>query len=325
LSCKFLHDLSGFAVRNLYWQIGNNLGRLSRRRGFFFILVFLWLWPQGASASWSPLIDRLVADGFDEQGIRYLFSRPEVSFEPGGMSSKLEALIKNQSRKPREAFPYQSKGVYKGALKRKMISQARSYLQENKGLLERISRQYCVPKEIIVSILLVESRLGEFLGGKTAFNSLASMALCADLETIHPYLPPKLITAENEEFARAVCLQKAEWAYRELKALILYAHYAGFDPLSLPGSIYGAIGLCQFMPTNALTYGVDADNDGRVDLFVKADALHSIANYLKEHGWSCRMDRASQRKVVYAYNHSNVYANTVLAVAEKLKAKSKKK
>jgi membrane-bound lytic murein transglycosylase B len=151
------------------------------------------------------------------------------------------------------------------------------------------------------------------------------MALCAELETIRPYLPKKLVNSKNEEYARAACRQKAEWAYSELKALILYAHYSGFDPLSLPGSIYGAIGLCQFMPTNALTYGVDADNDGRIDLFVKTDALYSIANYLREHGWGCQMDRASQHKAVYAYNHSNVYANTILAVADKLKAKPKKK
>jgi len=32
-----------------------------------------------------------------------------------------------------------------------------------------------------------------------------------------------------------------------------------------------------------------------------------------------------QHKVIYAYNHSNVYANTVLTVAEKLQAKPKKK
>ena len=79
------------------------------------------------------------------------------------------------------------------------------------------------------------------------------------------------------------------------------------------------------MPTSALIYGVDADRDGRIDLFMKADAFYSIANYLREHGWSCRMDRASKHKAVYTYNHSDVYANTVLAVAEKLKDKSKKK
>lgn len=313
-------------MRNLYSRIGKNLNRVSRQiRFLFFILVFLSLWPQAAAANWSSLIERLVADDFDELGIRYLFSRPEVRFEPGAMSSKLEALIKNQSKKPGGAPAFQSKAVYKGPLKGKMISQARSYLQENRDLLESISSQYCVPKEIIVSILLVETRLGELLGGKWAFNSLASMALCAELETIRPYLPKKLVNSKNEEYARAVCRQKAEWAYSELKALILYAHYSGFDPLSLPGSIYGAIGLCQFMPTNALAYGVDADQDGRIDLFVKADAFYSIANYLRGHGWSCQMDRASQHKVVYAYNHSDVYANTVLAVADKLKDKPKKK
>jgi len=283
------------------------------------------LGPRPAIGDWSPLIDRPVADGFDELGIRYLFSRPEVRFDPGAMSSKLETLIKNQPRKPASAPSFHSKAVYKGPLKEKMIAQARSYLQENKDLLDSISSQYCVPKEIIVSILLVETRLGEFLGGRGAFNSLASMALCTDLETIRPHLPKKLVNTKNEEYARTVCRQKADWAYTELQALILYSAYSGFDPLTLPGSIYGAIGLCQFMPSNVFTYGVDADNDGRIDLFVKADALYSIANYLREHGWGCQMDKSGQHKAIYAYNHSVVYANTILAVAEKLKDKPRKK
>jgi membrane-bound lytic murein transglycosylase B len=298
-----------------------------RKTWVLFLILFLpiLLCPRPAIGDWSPLIDRLVADGFDEMDIRYLFSRPEVQFEPKAMSSKLETLIKNQARKPATTSSFQSKAVYKGPLKQNMITQARSYLEENKDLLERISIQYCIPKEIIVSILLVETRLGEFLGGRGAFNSLASMALCTDLETIRPYLPKKLVNKKNEEYARTICRQKADWAYFELQALILYCTYSGFDPLALPGSIYGAIGLCQFMPTNALTYGVDADNDGRIDLFVKTDALYSIANYLREHGWGCQMDRAGQQKAIYAYNHSVVYANTILAVADKLKDKPRKK
>jgi membrane-bound lytic murein transglycosylase B len=241
------------------------------------------------------------------------------------MSSKLETLIKNQSNKATADSGYNSRAVYRSLLTEKNLARARSYLHEHREILEKITSQYCVPKEIIVSILLVETRLGDFLGGRWAFNSLASMALCTELETIQPSLPKKLIHPKNEEFAREICRQKAEWAYSELKALILYAHFNGYDLLTLPGSIYGAIGLSQFMPTSALIYGVDADQDGRIDLFVKADAFHSIANYLKEHGWSCQMDRASQHKVIHAYNHSNVYANTVLTVAEKLKPKPKKK
>jgi membrane-bound lytic murein transglycosylase B len=151
------------------------------------------------------------------------------------------------------------------------------------------------------------------------------MALSTGLETVRPYLPKRLINPRNEDFAKTICRQKADWAYAEFKALILYAHRGGFDPLALRSSIYGAIGLCQFLPSNILSYGVDADKDGRINLFTKADALYSIANYLREHGWKCTMDKSSQREVILRYNKSFVYANTVLAVAQKLKDKSHNK
>jgi membrane-bound lytic murein transglycosylase B len=269
-------------------------------------------------ADWSPLIDRLVADGFDGTTIRALFSRAEVTFEPSAMSDKLKELIQKAERLPSD----NPKVVYKGYLKEDVIAQAHSYLQENAELLENINNNYCVSKEIIVSILLVETFLGDIVGGKRAFNTLASMALSTDLETIRPYLPQKLINPRNEGFAKTICRQKADWAYAELKALILYSHQNGFDPLTLLSSVYGAIGLCQFLPSNILSYGVDADNDGRIDLFTKADAFYSIANYLREHGWRCTMDKGSQREVILRYNKSSVYANTVLAVAQKLKNKS---
>ncbi len=289
---------------------------------FLSALLFV---PSTAFADWAPLTERLMADGFEEPAIRELFSRPEVRFEPGPMSSKLEELLKKPSKKSAPLLFYNPKRVYKGLLKEKMITQARSYLRENTDLLENISTHYCVPKEIVVSILLVETRLGEHIGGKYAFNSLASMALCTDLEIIRPYLPRRLVNKKNEDSARTICRQKADWAYTELKALIEYAQVSGIDPLTLPGSIYGAIGLCQFLPSNVFSYGVDADHDGRIDLFAKADALHSIANYLREHGWKCSMDRLSQVRVIFDYNKSSVYVNTVLAVAEKLKDKSRAK
>ena len=282
------------------------------------LLIAVVLWPCRASADWSPLIDRLAADGFDETSVRTLFSRAEVTFEPSPMSNKLKELIEKVERLPSD----NPKVVYEGFLKRNVIAQARSYLQENIELLENVNNKYCVPKEIIVSILLVETLLGDNVGGKLAFNTLASMALSTDLETIRPYLPKRLINSRNEDFARTICRQKADWAYGELKALVSYAYRSGFDPLTLRGSIYGAIGLCQFMPSNILPYGVDANNNGRIDLFTKADAFYSTANYLREHGWKCTMDKSSQREVILRYNKSSIYANTVLAVAQKLKHKS---
>jgi len=288
---------------------------------FGLFLPTLVLSPCWVFADWAPLIDRFVADGFDETAVRNLFSRPEVTFDPSPMSKKLKELIEEVARLPSD----NPKVVYGGFLKENVIAQAHSYLQENNELLENINNKYCVPKEIIVSILLVETLLGDNVGGKLAFNALASMALSRDLETIRPYLPQKLIDPGNEDFARSICRQKADWAYAELKALILYAYRSGFDPLTLRGSIYGAIGLCQFLPSNILAYGVDANNDGRVDLFTKADAFYSIANYLREHGWKCTMDKQSQREVILRYNKSSIYANTVLVVAQKLKNKSHNK
>jgi membrane-bound lytic murein transglycosylase B len=292
---------------------------ISRILLFVAFLTFLVLSPCWVFADWSPLIDRLVADGFDETTVRTLFSRAEVTFEPSAMSSKLKELIEDVAKLPSDN---QKKVVYEGYLKENVIAQAHSYLQQNTELLENINNKYCVPKEIIVSILLVETLLGDNVGEKRAFNTLASMALSTDLETIRPYLPQKLINPGNDDFARSICRQKADWAYAELKALILYAYRSGFDPLALLGSTYGAIGLCQFLPSNILAYGVDADNDGRIDLFTKADAFYSIANYLREHGWKCTMDKGSQREVILRYNKSSIYANTVLAVAQKLKNKS---
>jgi membrane-bound lytic murein transglycosylase B len=292
---------------------------------FVSLLTVLLLLPCPVFADWSPLIDRLVTDGFEESTIRDLFSRPEVRFEPNAMSTKIEELLKYPpGGKAATWVPtYNPKVVYKHYLKEKTLGLARSYLRENAGLLDYISNGYCVPKEVIVSILLVETRLGDFVGKQGAFNSLASMALCTELETIRSYLPKKLISSRNETLARTVCYEKADWAYAELKALLLYTDRNGFDPVSLPGSIYGAIGLCQFMPSNSLFYGVDGDEDGRIDLFTKTDALFSIANYLQGHGWDCKMDKTGQLRVVLDYNKSSIYANTVLSVAEKIKEKEK--
>ncbi|HUL31085.1 MAG TPA: lytic murein transglycosylase [Thermodesulfobacteriota bacterium] len=309
-------------MKSRYWCIHHTTVNV-RFRNLLFVpfLAALVLSPCWAFADWSPVINRLVADGFDESTVRTLFSRAEVSFEPSPMSNKLKELIENVSKLPSD----NPKAVYQCYLKENVITQAHSYLQENTELLENIHNKYFVPKEIIVSILLVESRLGESVGGMRAFNTLASMVRSTDLETIRPYLPKKLITPRNEDFARTICRQKADWAYVELKALILYAHQSEFDPLTFPGSIYGAIGLCQFMPSNILPYGVDADHDGRIDLFTKADAFYSIANYLREHGWRDTMDKGGQREVILRYNRSSIYANTVLAVAQRLKNRSQNK
>jgi membrane-bound lytic murein transglycosylase B len=73
------------------------------------------------------------------------------------------------------------------------------------------------------------------------------------------------------------------------------------------------------MPSSLLKWGTDGDQDGRVDLTQNADAIHSVAVYLAAHGWRSGMNRQEQYEVVYTYNHSQAYVNTVLDLAAKIR------
>ncbi len=277
-----------------------------------------------AAADWNPLTERLAADGFDREAMAALFARPECIFEPDSMVGKLRALLRGRSAEADSLSDAALRKTYRRQyLNRWTIARANAYLIQNKSILEEIASRYGVPKEIVVAILLIETHLGKHTGNRRVFNRLASMARATALEIVHPHVDVALLTPENVEFARRRCREKSDWAYGELKALLLFAAQDKIDPLAIRGSIYGAIGMCQFMPSNILTYGVDADGDGRIDPFAKADALHSIANYLRGHGWREGMDRDYQHRVIFAYNHSTVYANTVLAVAEKIQSRDR--
>jgi membrane-bound lytic murein transglycosylase B len=59
---------------------------------------------------------------------------------------------------------------------------------------------------------------------------------------------------------------------------------------------------------------VAANGKGPVDLFTHDDAIFSIACYLKKSGFKSQ-DRASWRRAVYSYNHSDAYVDTVLTLA----------
>lgn len=290
--------------------------------GAALLLLLLGQAWAAATADWKPLTERLTADGFNREAMETLFSRPEVLFEPDSMAGKLRALVRSRSAEPDSLSEAALRKIYRREyLNPWAIGRANSYLIQNKSLLEEITTRYGVPKEIVVSILLIETHLGKNTGNRRVFNRLASMASATALEIIQPHLDVALLTRENEEFVRRRCREKSDWAYGELKALLNYAAQDRIDPLAIRGSVYGAIGLCQFMPSNIFIYGVDADGDGRIDPFTKADALHSIANFLRGHGWREGMDRDEQHRVIFAYNHSTVYADTVLAVAEKIRGR----
>ena len=80
--------------------------------------------------------------------------------------------------------------------------------------------------------------------------------------------------------------RRAGYFRGELESFLLFARDAGIDLLATRGSYAGAIGIPQFMPGSYRRFALDYDHDGQRDLSGSAaDAIGSVANFLKEHGW----------------------------------------
>ena len=90
------------------------------------------------------------------------------------------------------------------------------------------------------------------------------------------------------------------------------------DPFSMNGSYAGALGFAQFIPSSVLKFGKDGDQDGQINLFQHGDAIESVANYLKQHGWKPDLTRKEAFRILLRYNNSKYYANTILKVADRL-------
>ncbi len=200
------------------------------------------------------------------------------------------------------------------------LAQIKAHYRDDKVLFQRMSRQYNVSGEVAAAIMWVETRYGTFFGKHKAASMLASMAAAAsDFSVVEPEVKNLMKDRGSKEFLRQTAVQRGDWALNELAALMTFSFKNGHDPTTFPGSIYGAVGWGQFMPSNLLKFGVDGNGDGKVDLFEKTDAIFSIGNFLKAHGWrGSNMSEEERRAVVMKYNKSGIYVNTVLFVADHL-------
>jgi membrane-bound lytic murein transglycosylase B len=141
-----------------------------------------------------------------------------------------------------------------------LIQTGAHFWKQHGEALARAETEFGVPAEVILGVLGVETRYGQNTGTFRAVDALATIAFDGE---------------RRQDFFRD-----------ELKELLLLARDKGIDPLAIRGSYAGAVGLPQFMPSSYRKYAVDFDGDGRVDLRGSAaDAIGSIANYLKAFGW----------------------------------------
>jgi len=80
--------------------------------------------------------------------------------------------------------------------------------------------------------------------------------------------------------------KRAAYFRGELEHYLVFSREQKIDPLRVKGSYAGAIGIPQFMPGSYRRFAVDFDGDGQINLATSpADAIGSIGNFLKAHGW----------------------------------------
>ena len=285
-------------------------------RGFAFTaaILFALIFFPGAmdicadsfGKKFDSLQQRLVKDGFDQERLNALYGRSDVFFD-----ARTVALffVHSEVRLDYDKFT--------GS---RLIAKARKYMLDYRSDLENAEKQYGVDPEIITAILLVETKLGTYLGRSQILSTLSTMAALTD-QGLRNALWEKI--PSNRRITRQKFEKKADrrsaWAYRELKALLTYADRERLDPAAIHGSYAGAMGICQFMPSNIFLYAKDGNDDKAIDLFEHADAIASAASYLKHYGWHPGIDETKAFKVIRKYNHSDPYAKTILKIANLLK------
>ncbi|MGD8880276.1 MAG: lytic murein transglycosylase [Desulfobacterales bacterium] len=250
---------------------------------------------------------RLIKDGFDPTKINRLYSRPQVFFEADGVT-----LL----------FTYKEAQVDYGQFANNWsIRKAKQYMQKYKDDLTRTEKAFGVDRKIITAIMLVETGLGASVGTRSTLNTLSTLAALMDPEVRDRLwdLIPNSKKISRKRFEKKAAA-RSNWAYKELKAFLKYTNREGFDPASIPGSFAGAVGVAQFMPTSILAYGKDGNNDGAVDMLNHADSMASIANFLKSHGWRPGQSRKKAEKIIFHYNHSTYYVDTILKISRRLKS-----
>ena len=140
---------------------------------------------------------------------------------------------------------------------------------EHFQLLKNLEEKFKVDSKVLISLWLVETSFGEYLGKFDILNSLASLAFDG---------------------------RRREFFLQELKYALRILDEGHFSREEFRGSWAGAFGQTQFMPSTFKKFAIDFDENNKINLFEKGDALASGANYLNKVGWNNKIKWGGKSK-----------------------------
>jgi len=140
----------------------------------------------------------------------------------------------------------------------KKVSKGIIFYKENTNLINTIENQYNIDKELLLSLMGIETNFGTYVGKMDILSSLSTLSF--------------------DE-------RRSEFFSNELIILLNLIEKNQIDYKTLYGSWAGAFGYFQFMPSTMKNYAIDYDKNSYIDLKNNNDAYASAANYLNKIGW----------------------------------------
>ncbi len=171
-----------------------------------------------------------------------------------------------------------------------IVTQGRRRKAASPQFYAALERQYGVPAGVLIAIHGMETGFGNFMGDSQVLSAITTLAYdCRRSEFFIPHAVGALKLVDK-----------------------------GSITMATKGAKHGELGHTQFLPGNALKYGVDATGDGKVDFYNMTDALASTANFLRKKGW--KRGKGYQQgqpnfAVIKQWNAASVYQQSIAIMA----------
>ncbi len=208
--------------------------------------------------------------------IKYVFANDflewKINFkeyaQSQGISSKtLDELIDNSQFLPNvikydryQPEFYEDTYTYIGKrTSKKKFNKGKLLYKKNSKTINKISNQYLVDRNLLLSLMGIETNFGTYLGKMDIISSLATLSFDK---------------------------RRSEFFTSELITLLKLVDKNIVDPKTLYGSWAGAFGNFQFMPSTIKNHAIDYNGDNKIDLKNIEDSFASAANYLNNMGWN---------------------------------------
>tara|TARA_B100000963_G_scaffold358835_1_gene384488 strand:+ start:794 stop:1795 length:1002 start_codon:yes stop_codon:yes gene_type:complete len=142
---------------------------------------------------------------------------------------------------------------------KKKVNKGLTFYNENSKLINDIEKKYKIEKELLLSLMGIETNYGTYVGKMDILSSLSTLSYDK---------------------------RRSEFFTNELLILLKLIDSEKIDYKTLYGSWAGAFGFFQFMPSTIKNFAIDFNKDDNIDLKNINDAYASAGNYLKNMGWN---------------------------------------